>query len=445
MRLQRAEVTWSQLRVGIFVLVCSAILLWGFIFAGSGLKALRNHFTVYTILDSASGLKPGDAVRLAGIEVGQVNQIEFIDQGGANKVRIHIRMSRKAGDRLRSDSTVQIESIGFTENRYIEVSLGTAKGSPITNGVTLAGIMPIEMPLVLNQAITVSESMNRFLNQFEGLADRLQSGEGTFSRLLRDAEFYENLNQTVHGTSQVVNTLNNGQGLIPQLLSEPQIAENVTKSTASLATVGQQMTQGEGTLGKLNTNPALFDQASDLMTRWDSVLTNFEERLNRLDSVIAQMDTTLQKAHHGEGTVAQLINTPNLHNQVYATSKKMEQFIEQAQSGEGTVGRLITDPSLAEHVKASAASIDKLTAKLNTPENTLDKLATGSNLLDHLQETMNQLESISTKINNGEGSLGKLTNDDQTAEALSRLITNLKELAADMQANPKKYVRFSLF
>ena len=68
MRLQRSQVTWSQLQVGIFALICGVILLWLILFAGNGLKAVQNRFAVQTVIDSASGLKSGDVVRLAGIE-----------------------------------------------------------------------------------------------------------------------------------------------------------------------------------------------------------------------------------------------------------------------------------------------------------------------------------------------------------------------------------------
>ena len=88
MRLQRSQVTWSQLRVGIFSLICGVVLLWLALFAANGLKAVQNRFTVQTVIDSASGLKSGDVVRLAGIEVGTVKTVEFIRHDGAEKVQI---------------------------------------------------------------------------------------------------------------------------------------------------------------------------------------------------------------------------------------------------------------------------------------------------------------------------------------------------------------------
>ena len=39
MRLQRSQVTWSQLRVGIFSLICGVVLLWLALFAANGPKS----------------------------------------------------------------------------------------------------------------------------------------------------------------------------------------------------------------------------------------------------------------------------------------------------------------------------------------------------------------------------------------------------------------------
>ena len=445
MQVQRTQVTWSQLRVGIFTTICLAILLWLFFNAGDGLKAIRNQFTIQTILDSASGVKPGDPVRLGGIAVGEVKNVEFIRQEGRDKVRIQIRVDKNAAQHVKSDSIAQIKSVGLTDNRVIEISLGTSESVPVADGGTLVGAMPKEASVVLDQVIALGNSTNSFLTKFERLVDRLQSGEGTFARLLADGEFYQNLNQATRGVSDLAANLNDGQGIATQLLSDEQLAENIAQSAASAALWGQQVTHGEGTLGKLSRDAALFNRALALTTKGERVLESLEARLDRLDAAIALTEALIQKVDRGDGTAAKFVNRPELYNQVHATAEKMEQFIELAQSSEGTVGRLMADAVLADQITTTTASVAALTQKLNTPGNTLDKLSTGSDLVDSLLATTVQLESILNKINSGEGSLGKLTDDQQTAESLSQLLANLRTLIADIHANPKKYVKLSLF
>ena len=441
MRLQRSQVTWSQLQVGIFALICGIILLWVILFAGNGLKAVQNRFTVQTVIDSASGLKSGDPVRLAGIEVGTIKTVEFVRQNGVEKVRIQLNLNQQAAQRVKSDSIVQIKSVGFTQSRYVDISLGMPQGTPVSEGVTLRGTIPTEMSILLNQAVVVSENMNNSLTRFESLVNRLQSGDGTFARLLSDAALYANLDRATNGVSELVGELNEGNGLLPQLLSKREIAENVTQSTAWVAKWGQQAAQGEGTLGKLSTDPALFNRTERILES----LENLEARFNQLDSLIGSTDALIQKIENGEGTASRIINRPDLYDQSVATSQKMEQFIDQVQSGEGTIGKLVSDPSLAKSVTTSTESIAQLTNKLNTPGNTLDKLTSGTELFDHLNATAKQLETVLAKINDGEGSLSKLANDKKTAEELTTLIYNLKVLAGDIEAQPKKYVGFSLF
>lgn len=441
MRLQRSQVTWSQLRVGIFSLICVVTLLWLALFAANGLRAVQNRFTVQTVIDSASGLKSGDVVRLAGIEVGTVKAVEFVHQNGVEKVQIQLNLNQQAAQRVKSDSIVQIRSVGFTQSRYVDISLGTPQGTSVSEGATLTGTVPTEMSSLLNQAIAVSENMNSSLTRFESLVSRVQSGDGTLAKLLSDAALYTNLDQATNNVSEFVGELNEGDGLLPQLLSKQEIAENVTQSTAWAAKWGQQAVQGEGTLGKLNTDPALFNRAERILESLESL----EARFNRLDALIGSADTLIQKIESGEGTAARIINRSDLYDQSVATSQKVEQLVDQAQSGEGTVGKLVSDSSLAESITTSTESIAQLTNKLNTPGNTLDKLTSGAELFDHLTATTKQLETVLVKINTGEGSLSKLANDKKTAEELSTLIYNLKILAADIEAHPKKYVGFSLF
>ena len=147
----------------------------------------------------------------------------------------------------------------------MDISLGTPQGAPVSEGATLRGTVPTEMSLLLNQAIAVSENMNSSLTRFESLVSRIQSGDGTFAKLLSDAALYTNLDQATNNVSEFVGELNQGDGLLPQLLSKKEIAENVTQSTAWAAKWGQQTVQGEGTLGKLNTDPALFNRAERIL------------------------------------------------------------------------------------------------------------------------------------------------------------------------------------
>jgi phospholipid/cholesterol/gamma-HCH transport system substrate-binding protein len=116
----------------------------------------------------------------------------------------------------------------------------------------------------------------------------------------------------------------------------------------------------------------------------------------------------------------------------------------------------------SRNIAAITANAALLTANLNTISNNLDsqikpilqKTNTFADSLNamHLGQTVQQLnnsiaglQGIIKEINQGKGTLGKLAKDDSLYVNLDRTAANIALLMADLKANPKRYVHFSLF
>lgn len=61
------------------------------------------------------------------------------------------------------------------------------------------------------------------------------------------------------------------------------------------------------------------------------------------------------------------------------------------------------------------------------------------------QLTLIELNAVLTKVNNGEGSLGMLLHTDSLHNELIETNQSIQNLLEDMEANPNKYVHFSVF
>jgi phospholipid/cholesterol/gamma-HCH transport system substrate-binding protein len=64
---------------------------------------------------------------------------------------------------------------------------------------------------------------------------------------------------------------------------------------------------------------------------------------------------------------------------------------------------------------------------------------------DNINSTISDLAEVVEKVNTGQGTIGLLLNDDKLYNNLQQASNNLNALLEDLQQNPKKYVRFSLF
>lgn len=66
-------------------------------------------------------------------------------------------------------------------------------------------------------------------------------------------------------------------------------------------------------------------------------------------------------------------------------------------------------------------------------------------VIDETKATLTELNGVLSKVNNGEGSLGLLLHTDSLHNELVETNQSIQNLLDDMEANPEKYVHFSLF
>ena len=101
-------------------------------------------------------------------------------------------------------------------------------------------------------------------------------------------------------------------------------------------------------------------------------------------------------------------------------------------------------------LSAAAGSLRHFTDTRNSRlETTVDRFSDAS---EHFKKITEQFEDASTRVNSvarrlesGEGTLGKLSKDSTIYVQLRKTATDLDDLVKDMKANPKKYLKISIF
>jgi phospholipid/cholesterol/gamma-HCH transport system substrate-binding protein len=85
-------------------------------------------------------------------------------------------------------------------------------------------------------------------------------------------------------------------------------------------------------------------------------------------------------------------------------------------------------------------------AQLRATLDNFSKAAENLNLVaGRLDSLRSSLQVISSRVEHGQGTLGKLVNDDRVYKDLNASILALRLLIEDIKANPKKYLKFSMF
>jgi phospholipid/cholesterol/gamma-HCH transport system substrate-binding protein len=116
-----------ELVVGVFVLAGLACLAYLAVHLGK-LELVGGGYKVAADFDNISGLKPGAAVEVAGVEVGRVESIQL-----AAGDRAKLVMKLNPGLQLNDDAIASIRTKGIIGDKYVKLSLGSS-GTAIPNG-----------------------------------------------------------------------------------------------------------------------------------------------------------------------------------------------------------------------------------------------------------------------------------------------------------------------
>jgi phospholipid/cholesterol/gamma-HCH transport system substrate-binding protein len=108
----------TQLIVGVFGLVGLLALAILSMRLGRVELFAAPSYTLYANFDNISGLKAGDQVQIAGVDVGKVASIELRD----NRARVALRI--KQGVTIDDDAIAAIKTSGIIGDKYVSIALG---------------------------------------------------------------------------------------------------------------------------------------------------------------------------------------------------------------------------------------------------------------------------------------------------------------------------------
>ncbi|MCX6275412.1 MAG: MlaD family protein [Bacteroidetes bacterium] len=100
--------------------------------------------------------------------------------------------------------------------------------------------------------------------------------------------------------------------------------------------------------------------------------------------------------------------------------------------------------SITGNIKNHNQQIGEVIDNFSGISDTLRRANLSQTILN-LKNTLDKTSSIFDKVNKGEGTLGLLVNDDSLYINLNNTAHSLDALVKDLNANPKKYVHFSMF
>jgi len=319
---QHKQLTWTELRVGLFVLA-GAVLLAVVIFYVTGGGGWGPKYRLRAFLPEVDGLTIGAPVRVDGVEVGNVEQISIaVPKPGEatskdRNIEVDLRIQKTFASYIRSDSSAGLITEGLLGNRYVDIDRGYV-GRVLQNDEEIPGREEKALKEVVERSADLMDDLSAITKQASAVLTDVRNGRGSLGKFMVDEAAYNHLNSTL--------------GNLDHMMSDVQA--------------------GKGTLGKLVTD---------------------DEMYNRVNSVAGRVDNVLEAVQNQQGTLGKLVYDPGIHESAKRLIDNSNAFFADVRGGKGTLGKLATDDSLFAQYKQAGENLSSATAKLNSNQNTIGK------------------------------------------------------------------------
>jgi len=161
-----------------------------------------------------------------------------------------------------------------------------------------------------------------------------------------------------------------------------------------------------------------------------------EEAIGEARSVIDNLDTLLNHMNKGEGTLGQLAVNDQLYHEMTKLMGKLTILTADLQKNQERI---------VASIEKTATSVESLSEKVNKSEGTIGKLINDPKLYDNLTSISTRMDSIVNKINTAEGTLGLMVSDTGLYVEMTNLMARVNNLVTDIEKNPGRYLKFSVF
>jgi phospholipid/cholesterol/gamma-HCH transport system substrate-binding protein len=326
---QRKQLTWTELKVGLFVLAGLLVAVVAiFYVTGGGLFGAKYRLISYA--PEVDELQTGAPVTLDGIQVGNVETLKLTPhpQDKTHNITMVLRVDKKFQDQIRSDSQASLVTQGLLGNRYVSITRGLT-GTPLQPYGVIPASEQADMKAIVQRGSEVMTSLGTLSSAMNLIAEKVNNGQGTIGKIINDPTLYNHVNASV--------------GKIDEMIASIQ--------------------QGQGSIGKLVASDELY---------------------NKADSAIGKVDDAMTAVRDQKGTVGKLVYDPAAYDSIKGLADKGNTLLGNVNDGKGTLGKIVTDDTLFANLRDASANVRDATGKMNSNQGTLGKMFSDPALYDNM-------------------------------------------------------------
>lgn len=273
--IHRLTYTTQERIVGIFVVLGLFILFGLFVLNSRSLHLFEDYIEVALIVDRAEGVGTETPVRVSGIRVGRVNDIQLTPE---NLVRINLRIYETYTHMLRTNSRPAI-TLSLLGRTTIDFNTGDPNLASIRDGEVFYVDSPFSVEKLLTKAGPLLDSVEQTIINLENITEQIEPES--------IAHLINNTNTLVQNMAHLSQEITNRDSLANKLLTDEDFAEQVTELIANIESLLQITEHRITSLGPI------IDDLAPIMSNTREAAPFLPELLRETTTALEYLNDTL--------------------------------------------------------------------------------------------------------------------------------------------------------
>jgi phospholipid/cholesterol/gamma-HCH transport system substrate-binding protein len=337
---QNKQLTWTELRVGLFVLAATVLLAVVILYV-TGAGALGPKYRLHTFLPEVDGLTVGAPVRVDGVDVGNVEKIAIaapkpgVQPDKDKSIEVDLRIQKVFQDYIRADSSAGLITEGLLGNRYVDIDRGFV-GRTLQNEEEIPGREEKALKEVVERSADMMENLSTITKQAGDVLTDIRNGKGSLGKFLVDEDAYRHLNSSLGNLDTMMADVQAGKGTLGQMVTNQEMYDRVNTLAGHLDNVVEAVQNQQGTLGKLVYGSEINDSARKFLDNGNALVTDVRA---------------------GKGTLGKLATDDSLFTEYRQVGENLTTATAKLNENQATVGKFFSDPKFYDNFSGLAGDM----------------------------------------------------------------------------------------
>ena len=284
-------------QLGIFVVAGLALLLLALFLISKNQHLIGSHYTLRAHFENVAGLRTGNNVRYAGIEVGTVQEMTIIND---TVLEVHMLINHDMKNVIRRNALVSLGADGLMGNKVINIVPQAGTAEYAVDGDLLPSRKAVDFDDIMRSLAGTSENIGNISEGLKITVARINNSRGLW-KLLADSSLDISLRKSAHNLQIATGNAATMAGDIKEMVADVKA--------------------GKGNAGILLRDSAMSTSLQETIKQLEDVVGTANRLATDLDNITRNIDREVQE---GKGSVNLVLKDTALAGNISRTLINVE-------------------------------------------------------------------------------------------------------------------------